>query len=127
MQVLLDIHRDAILYSDTNIAKTVAWVDGKKAAQLMIIAPYDSGTLGIPRWRENLRFAVALAGAIEERYPGLCRPIFFCSRVFSFFSPRILRRAADTNFRDWQKNCLLMGFGSTIAPLFAALNTASLT
>ena len=84
LQVLLDIHRDAILYSDTNIAKTVAWVDGKKAAQLMIIAPYDSGTLGIPRWRENLRFAVALAGAIEERYPGLCRPIFFCSRAYTF-------------------------------------------
>ena len=84
LQVLLDIHRDAILYSDTNIAKTVAWVDGKKAAQLMIIAPYDSGTLGIPRWRENLRFAVALAGAIEERYPGGCRPIFFCSRAYTF-------------------------------------------
>lgn len=84
LRVLLDIHRDAILYSDTSIAKTVAVVHGKKAAQLMIIAPYDDGTLNLPNWRENFRFAVALAESIEEKYPGLCRPIFFCSRSYNY-------------------------------------------
>ena len=76
LRVLLDIHRDAILYSDTSIAKTVAVINGKKAAQLMIIAHYDDGTLD--------RFAAALAAAIEEKYPGLCRPIFFCSRSYNY-------------------------------------------
>ncbi len=84
LRVLLDIHRDAILYSDTSIAKTTALIDGKKAAQLMIIAPYDDGTLGIPNWRENFRFAVALTDAIESAYPGLTRPVFFCSRSYNF-------------------------------------------
>ena len=84
LRVLLDIHRDAILYSDTSIAKTVAVINGKKAAQLMIIAPYDDGTLDLPSWRENFRFAAALAAAIEEKYPGLCRPIFFCSRSYNY-------------------------------------------
>lgn len=84
LRVLLDIHRDAILYSDTSIAKTVAVINGKKAAQLMIIAPYDDGTLDLPSWRENFRFAAALAAAIEEKYPGLCRPIFFCSRAYNY-------------------------------------------
>ena len=84
LRVLLDIHRDAILYSDTSIAKTVAVINGKKAAQLMIIAPYDDGTLNLPSWRENFRFAAALAAAIEEKYPGLCRPIFFCSRSYNY-------------------------------------------
>lgn len=45
----------------------------------MIIAPYDDGTLDLPNWRENFRFAAALAAAIEEKYPGLCRPIFFAA------------------------------------------------
>ena len=84
LRVLLDIHRDAILYSDTAIAKTVSVVNGKKAAQLMIIAPYDDGTLGLPQWRENFRFAVALTDAIEEKYPNLCRPVFFCSRSYNY-------------------------------------------
>ena len=84
LRVLLDIHRDAILYSDISIAKTVAVVNGKKAAQLMIIAPYDDGTLNLPQWRENFRFAAALADAIEEKYPNLCRPIFFCSRSYNY-------------------------------------------
>ena len=84
LRVLLDIHRDAILYSDTSIAKTVAVVHGKKAAQLMIIAPYDDGTLNLPNWRENFRFAVALTDAIESAYPGLTRPVFFCSRSYNY-------------------------------------------
>ncbi len=64
--------------------KTVAVINGKKAAQLMIIAPYDDGTLDLPSWRENFRFAAVLAAAIEEKYPGLCRPIFFCSRSYNY-------------------------------------------
>lgn len=84
LRVLLDIHRDAILYSDTEIAKTVAVIEGKKAAQLMIIAPYDDGTLNLPEWKENFRFAAALVNAIEEKYPNLCRPVFFCSRSYNY-------------------------------------------
>ena len=50
----------------------------------MIIAPYDDGTLCLPQWRENFRFAVALTDAIEEKYPNLCRPVFFCSRSYNY-------------------------------------------
>lgn len=84
LRILLDLHRDAILYSDTSIAKTVTTVNGKKAAQLMIIAPYDDGSLGIRHWRENFRFAAALTDAIETAYPGLMRPVFFASRSYNF-------------------------------------------
>lgn len=84
LRILLDIHRDGIVYSDTSIAKTTAVVNGKKAAQLMIIAPYDDGTLNIPNWRENLRFAVELTDRINAAYPDLMRPIFFCSRTYNF-------------------------------------------
>ena len=36
---------------------------------------------------ENIHFPAddaALAAAIEEKYPGLCRPIFFCSRSYNY-------------------------------------------
>lgn len=84
IQVLLDVHRDAIVYSDTSIAKTTAVINGKKAAQLMIIAPCDDGTVGVPNWKANLRFAAELTSRVEEKYPGLMRPIFFCYRTYNF-------------------------------------------
>lgn len=84
LKVLLDLHRDAIVYNEKAIAKTVAVIEGKKAAQLMIIAPYDDGTIGVPRWKENFRFAVELTDRIEKVYPGLCRPVFFCSRTYNY-------------------------------------------
>lgn len=84
LRILLDIHRDGIVYSDTSIAKTTAMVEGKKAAQLMIIAPYDDGTLNIPKWRENFRFAVELTDRINSVYPNLMRPVFFCSRSYNY-------------------------------------------
>ena len=84
IRVLLDVHRDAIVYSDTAIAKTTATINGKKAAQLMIIAPCDDGSVGVPDWKENFRFAVELTNRIEEAYPGLTRPVFFCYRTYNF-------------------------------------------
>ena len=39
IQIVIDVHRDAIYYSDTSRCKPTAEIDGKKAAQLMIISP----------------------------------------------------------------------------------------
>lgn len=81
--VALDIHRDAIQREDT-LVKPVVTIDGKKAAQLMIIAGCDdSGSLGIPTWKDNLRFGVRLQDQIESMYPGLCRPLYFTYRKYN--------------------------------------------
>ena len=58
-------------------------VNGKKAAQLMMIAGCDDGTMGLPNWRKNLRFAAGLQDAIESRWQGLTRPGFFCYRKYN--------------------------------------------
>jgi len=50
---------------------------------VMIIAPYDDGNLGVPNWRENLRFAAAVQNTAEHLYPTLTRPLFFCSRKYN--------------------------------------------
>lgn len=80
--VTLDIHRDAIQRNDTLI-KPVFRFNGEKAAQLMIISGCDDGTMNMPRWRDNLRFAAGIQNQMEARYPGLTRPIFFCYRRYN--------------------------------------------
>lgn len=82
ISVVLDVHRDAV-QRDTTLVKPIAEINGKKAAQLMIIAGCDDGTMGMPNWRTNFRFAVGLQDEMESMYPGLTRPIFFCYRKYN--------------------------------------------
>ena len=82
IQVTLDIHRDA-LGGDTKL-KPTAVVDGKKAAQIMIISGCDDdGTLGFPNWEYNLRFAMRIQKALTDTYPSLARPLNFCARKYN--------------------------------------------
>lgn len=89
--VCLDIHRDAIEPSETEIMKPTAVIDGKKAAQIMIIAGCDDGTMNMPDFFENLKFAAALANKLETLYPGICRPVLFDYRKYNMdLSPGLL-------------------------------------
>lgn len=85
IRVAIDVHRDAVLYDDGSTLKVVKEVQGKKAAQLMVIAPCDDGTVGVPGWEENFRFAAGFTSAVERRYPGLMRPVFFCYRNYNLW------------------------------------------
>lgn len=75
IQVILDIHRDAIVYSDGTKAKTVTEIDGEKTAQLMFVVGTNAGGLTHDNWRENLKFAVKLQNEINKKYPTLMRGI----------------------------------------------------
>lgn len=83
IKICLDIHRDAIEPSETEIIKPTAVIDGKKAAQIMIISGCDDGSMNMPDFFENLRFAAALANEMQTLYPGLCRPILFDYRKYN--------------------------------------------
>ena len=81
IQVTLDIHRDA-LGGETRL-KPTAVVDGKKAAQVMIVSGCDDdGTLGFPNWEYNLRLGMRLQEALTK-YPSLARPLYFCARKYN--------------------------------------------
>lgn len=82
IKVVLDVHRDAV-QRDTTLVKPVTAVDGKKAAQLMIIAGCDDGTMGMPNWSQNFRFAAGMQDVIENQWPGLTRPVYFCYRKYN--------------------------------------------
>lgn len=84
IQVTLDIHRDAMHRDDGTMLKTTAVVDGRKAAQLMILAGCDDdGSLGFPNWECNLRLALRIQNQLAADAPGLARPIDFCARRYN--------------------------------------------
>lgn len=77
IKIILDVHRDAIGYEDGSRVSAVAEIEGKKAAQVMIISAADEGSYDIPNYLENLHFACELQQAMEGRYNGLTRPVLF--------------------------------------------------
>lgn len=84
IQVVLDIHRDALGNNETGKTKPTFVVDGKKAAQIMIIAGCDDdGTWEFPDWEYNLRFALQIQKAAETMYPGMTRPLNFCPSQYN--------------------------------------------
>lgn len=84
IQIVLDIHRDAIELDNGTRIKPVATVLGKKAAQMMIITGCEEGKVtDFPDWQKNLTFALELQSICEEMYPGVMRPVYFCQRKYN--------------------------------------------
>lgn len=84
LQVTLDIHRDAMATSDGKRIKPTVTVNGKKAAQVMIISGCDDdGTLGFPNWEYNLRLALRIQKSLSDMYPGLVRPLKFSPNKYN--------------------------------------------
>lgn len=83
IKVVIDVHRDAIESPAGNLIKPICTINGEKTAQVMIISGCDDGTMNIPNWQKNLRWAVSLQQTTEADYPGLTRPIFFCYRKYN--------------------------------------------
>lgn len=83
IKIVLDIHRDAIEHDGARIKPVFTAADGKKAAQIMIICGADDGTMNMPNFKKNLRFAAALQNTLESQYPGLTRPVLFDYRKYN--------------------------------------------
>ena len=65
VKAIFDVHRDAGFSSKET---TTATVNGKKAAQIMLVVGANQ-----PNWKENLAFARQLEAKCNELYPGLLR------------------------------------------------------
>ena len=84
IKIVLDVHRDAIEDSDGTRVKPVCDIDGESTAQVMIIAGCDNGgSITLPNWRLNLRFAAEWEAAMEQSYPGLTRPVLCGYRFYN--------------------------------------------
>ena len=75
IQVILDVHRDAIIDANGTNYKVVTQADGEKVAQVMLVVGTDQGGATHPNWRQNLTFAVKIQQQVNGTYPTLARPI----------------------------------------------------
>lgn len=83
IKVVLDIHRDGI-GNETQISKPVFEYNGKKAAQVMILAGYnydDDPTFG--DWEYNLRFALQIQKKAQNMFPDMMRPLYFADFMYN--------------------------------------------
>ena len=77
IKVVLDIHRDAIEEADGTPVAALTKIDGKNAAQIMIISACGDGYYYVPDYIKNFHLACALQDKIESDWKGLTRPVLF--------------------------------------------------
>jgi stage II sporulation protein P len=75
IQVVLDIHRDALEGSDGTVYKTIAQIGDVTCAQVMMVIGTNDSGLKHPNWEKNLRFALTLQEKMNTLYPTLAKPI----------------------------------------------------
>ena len=83
IQAVIDVHRDSIQRPNTDRVAPVAKVNGKNAAQLMLISGCDNGTFGFPDYWKNLRFSASVQQRLEADYPGITRPLSFTYKKYN--------------------------------------------
>ncbi|MBP3272303.1 MAG: stage II sporulation protein P [Ruminococcus sp.] len=83
VKAAIDIHRDGIETKDHLRPAPVAMTDEGEAAQIMIISGCDDGTMDMPNYLNNFRFACQLQSKAESLYPTFTRPILFDYRFYN--------------------------------------------
>ena len=74
IQVVFDVHRDALVGSEGEVYKMVSSEAGQKVAQVMMVLGTDAGGSDHPRWKDNMAFALSLQRNLVKGYANLVRP-----------------------------------------------------
>lgn len=92
--------------------KPTVTINGKKAAQVMILSGCDDdGTLGFPDWEYNLRLALRVQKTLTDMYPTLARPLNFSPSKYNM---------------NMTKGSLLVEFGTEVNTLEEATYSGEL-
>ena len=75
IKIVLDVHRDGITYEDGSGLRVTADINGETEAQIMLVIGTDEGGLYHPNWRQNLSLGLKIQRSMNEKYPGLARPL----------------------------------------------------
>ena len=75
IQMVLDVHRDALVGTDGTGYKPVLQIDGVKTAQVMLLVGTDDAGASFPDWGEHLALAMQIQQQMNSLWPGLARPI----------------------------------------------------
>ncbi len=88
IKYMFDIHRDAVELTDGSKARMVTAANGQIVSQLMFVVGSDRYVSENKNWRDNLALAIKLQTALDEKYPGLMRPINIKQGAFNqYFTP----------------------------------------
>ena len=85
---MLDIHRDALNDAYSPKYKLITEIDGKNAAQIMLVVGTDQSGDNPPQCRENLKIAVRVQKEMVSRYKLLARPIKLTKSSYNQFISR---------------------------------------
>lgn len=84
IKIVLDLHRDAVSSGESDKVKLVTEINGKKAAQVMLVMGSQSGTVkNYPNWQENLKLALKLQKTMESKFPTLARPLLLMPKSYN--------------------------------------------
>ena len=82
IQIVLDVHRDALVGEDGTVYKAATTIDGTKVAQVMLVL--GSSTQGEhPNWQKNLTLAAKIQKSMDTLYPTLARPMTMRASVYN--------------------------------------------
>jgi stage II sporulation protein P len=81
IKVFIDLHRDGLDASKPKL-RMVKKINGKNAAQIMFVMGTND-MLPHPKWEENLKFALKVEQRLNEKYPGLARPVWIVGKRYN--------------------------------------------
>ncbi len=79
---VIDIHRDSIEDNEGRSLKTYCEIDGRGAAQVMLVVGTDEAGANHPAWADNLALAVQYQKSLN-RYPTFARPVYLRSASYN--------------------------------------------
>lgn len=74
IDLVIDLHRDAVISAEGEAVKAVTELDGKRVAQVMAVVGSDGNGTEHAGWENNLSLALQLRRALNQR-GHLCRPV----------------------------------------------------
>lgn len=120
--LVIDLHRDAVGTEDV-VYKTRAVLEGKTSAQVMLVMGTGENGLEHPNWRENLKLALAMQKAMDDKYPTLTRPINLAQERYNQHLTQgslILEVGSSGNTLS-EALCAVELFADAVAPLLLSL------
>lgn len=75
IEVIIDVHRDALYNSKNEKIKPVTTINGEKVAQVMLVCGTNAMGLQHDYWQNCFSFALKVQKNMNEHYPNFARPI----------------------------------------------------
>lgn len=84
VSVVIDVHRDGVMIDETTKSKPTVIINGRKAAQLMMICGATSTeAIPSPHWRTNLRLSLQVQQNLAQQYGSLMRQMSVVSSRYN--------------------------------------------